>query len=356
MKRNRKPKRLGAILVLTAILMVPLLAMVAFAVDYGYLLKVRTDLQRTADAAALAAMQDLIPASDGTQDLAAVRAAVRAYAAMNVDTSFQVLDSDIEIGRYDPATIYSNLTLLSTGIYDTVRVTLRRDSQANSPVSLFFASVLGIHNSEIVVTATAVLQRATTLRPGNDILPFSVPKAMWDGQGETDQWTIYGDGKVEDDDGNEVPGNWGTVDIGGTDNSTDDLVDQINNGLRQEDLADLANDGRIPSCTHISCRQPVSLNGEPGLSVGIKSAVRNAHGKQRIIPIYDTLDTSHGHEFHVVHWGVVTVVDSSWRGAKKTYIKVEKDHVYSGELRPQTNLGNMVNVIEGAFTSPVLVE
>ena len=356
MKRNRKPKRLGANLVLVALLMVPLLAMVAFTVDYGYLLKVRTDLQRAADAAALAAVQDLIPASDGTQDLAAARATVRAYAATNVDASFQVLDSDIEIGRYDPATIYSNPTLLSTGIYDTVRVTLRRDSQANSPVSLFFASVLGIHDSDIAVTATAVLQKATTLGPGNDILPFSVPQAMWDTQGETDQWTIYGDGRLEDGDGNEVPGNWGTVDIGGTDNSTDDLVDQINTGLRQEDLDDLAYDGRIPSSTHINCDQPVSLNGDPGLSVGIKSAVRNAHGKKRIVPIYDTLDTSDGLEFHVVRWGVVTVIDSAWVGEKNTYVKVEKDHVYSGELRPQTNLGNTVNVIEGAFTSPVLVE
>ena len=58
MKRNRKSKRRGAILALVALLMVPLFAMLAFAVDYGYLLKVRTDLQRTADAAALAAVQE----------------------------------------------------------------------------------------------------------------------------------------------------------------------------------------------------------------------------------------------------------------------------------------------------------
>jgi hypothetical protein len=356
MKRNRKSKRSGTVLVLIALLIVPLLAMVAFAVDYGYLLKVRTDLQRAADATALAAVQDLISASDGTQDLATVRATVREYAAMNVGASFQVLDSDIEIGRYDPATIYSNPTLLNTGVYDTIRLTLRRDSQANSPVSLFFAKVLGIYDSDITATATAVLQKVTTLRPGNDILPFSVPLDMWNGQSEIDQWKIYGDGKLEDGDGNVVPGNWGTVDIGDTNNSTDDLVDQINDGLRQEDLDDLDNDGRIPSSTHIDCDQPLNLNGDPGLSVGIKSAVRAAHGKKRIIPIYDTIDTSVGLEFHVVRWGVITVIDSHWIGENNTHVKVEKDNFYSGELRPQTDLSNVVNVIEGAYTSPVLVE
>ena len=356
MKRSRKPKRSGAILVLLALLMVPLLAMVAFTMDYGYLLKVRTDLQRAADAAALAAVQDLVPASDGSQDFAAVRAAVRTYVTTNIDASFQVLDADIEIGRYDPATIYTNPTLLSTGIRDTVRVTLRRDAQANSPVSLFVAPVLGIQDTDVVATATAVLQKATTLRPGNDILPFAVPQAMWDNQGETDQWIIYGDGKLADEYGNEVPGNWGTVDIGGTDNSTDDLVDQINNGLRQEDLDDLYTDGRIPSSTHIDCEQPANMQGDSGLSVGIKSAVQDAHGQKRIVPIYDYFDTSSGLEFHIVRWGVVTVVDSGWTGAKKTFVRIEKDHVYSGELRAQTDLSNAVNVIEGAFTYPVLVQ
>ena len=54
--RNRR----GVILVIAALMMTVLVGMVAFAVDYGYILKVRTDLQRSADASALAAVQDLI--------------------------------------------------------------------------------------------------------------------------------------------------------------------------------------------------------------------------------------------------------------------------------------------------------
>jgi len=99
MKRTtekNEQKRKEAIVVLVAVLAVPLLSMVAFAVDYGYLLKVETDLQRSAAAAALAAVQELIPAPDGTQDIAAARAAVRLYAASNTDdVGFTVLDADI---------------------------------------------------------------------------------------------------------------------------------------------------------------------------------------------------------------------------------------------------------------------
>ncbi len=38
--------RRGAIMVMAALLMTALVGLIAFSVDYGYLLKVRTDLQR----------------------------------------------------------------------------------------------------------------------------------------------------------------------------------------------------------------------------------------------------------------------------------------------------------------------
>jgi Flp pilus assembly protein TadG len=55
---SRRPKRgqsrRAAIAVLSAILMVAMLAMVAFGVDVGYMMVVRTQLQTAADSAALA--------------------------------------------------------------------------------------------------------------------------------------------------------------------------------------------------------------------------------------------------------------------------------------------------------------
>ncbi len=350
--------RRGAVLVLMTLLMIPMLAMVAFSVDYGYLLKVDSDLQRCADAAALAAVQDLVPAADGTQDLAQVRASLRQYVTLNSDVSFQVLDSDIEIGRYDPATIYSNVTLLSTGVFDAVRVTLRRDGTVNSRVPLFIAPVLGIQDAVVTATATAVLQKPSLLPPGADVLPFSVPQDVWDTQGIGDQWSIYGNGKMKDASGSVLPGNWGTVDIGSTSNSTSDLNDQITDGLRQSDLDALNSDARISNNSYIDASQPVSLQADTGLSSGLKHSVVPVHGQTRIVPIYDSNSGTPGNtlNINVVKWGVVKVIGSEWKGEKNTNVTIAKSYAYQGELRPQPSLSNTTGTVEGAFTSPVLVE
>lgn len=364
--RENKPtckRRRGISLVLTTLLMVPLLAMVAFSVDYGYLLKIESDLQRCADHAALACVQDLVPKSDDdghhwTQDLDQVRATLRNYVAMNLDPSFQVLDADIEIGRYDPATIYSNVTLLNNGIFDAVRVTLRYDATANSRVALFIAPVIGMRDAAVTATATAVLQKPLALPPGAFVLPFTVPQDVWDGRGMGDEWSIYGDGKITDDFGAEIPGNWGTLDIGSTNNSTDALNSQIKNGLKKSDINALYADGRISTTKYINASHTVSMQGETGLSTGLKHSVVPIHGQMRILPIFNSNSGAGGNnlEYNVVKWGVVKVVDSNWQGEKNTNITIAKSYDYHGELLPNPDLSSTDWHVEGAFTSPVLVE
>src|SRR5262249_2946690 len=53
-------RRKGNVVVMTAFLMIGLIAFVALAVDIGYLYTVRNELQRSADAAAIAATWELI--------------------------------------------------------------------------------------------------------------------------------------------------------------------------------------------------------------------------------------------------------------------------------------------------------
>ena len=356
---NHKPDRRGTVIVLVALMMIPLLAMVAFAVDYGYLLRVRTDLQRTADAAALAAVQDLVPDSDGNQDLAAVRSAVGTYAISNRDSSFQVLDADIEIGRYDPATIYSAVSILTSGTYDTVRVTVRNDSSANSPVSLFFSRILGIDSAPVTASACAVLQKAQYLEPGTNILPFVMPLDVWNGKNYGESWSVFGDGKLEDSSGNTIPGNWGTIDVGSTSNGTSELNDQILNGLRQSDLDALHSDGRISTNAHIDGNQQAWMQVDPGLSSGIKNSIQQIHGQKRMVPIYDTMSgqlNGNNAEISVVGWGVIEVVDSNWEGAQNTYVTIRKSYTYDGDLRPNPDLSNTTDIIDAVYTTPVLVE
>ncbi len=351
--------RRGAVAAFVALLLIPMLALVALAVDYGYILVVRTDLQRAADHAALAAVQELIPAADGTQDEQAARDKVREFSRYNTgDANFSVRDADIEIGRYNPTNVYNNFQILQNGTYDTVRVTLRRDDVSNSPVSLFFARIIGITESQITASATAVLQKGSYLPPGADVLPFAVPQHSWDTQGAGDSWSIYGDGRLEDDTGAAVPGNWGTLDIGSASNSTSELADQIRNGLTQADLTALHSTGTISSDEHIDAGQTISLNADTGLSSGLRYAVTDSHGTTKVVPIFDTVSDDGGNNvmFEVVGWGVVEVVDSHWAGARNTRIEIRKSFMYDGDLKAQPDLGSTTGVIDGAFTSPVLVQ
>lgn len=351
-------KRQGIITVFVALLIVPLLGMLAFGVDYVYLLHVKTDLQRVADAASLAGARELVPRPDGTQDLDAVRTKVRQYAQTNLGDSFQVRDEDVEIGRYDPDTIYSlaGLSLLSSGRYDTVRVTVRRDDTANSPVSLFFGRVLGLGQSNVTATATAVLQRAKGLPAGSEVLPFSFHIDTWNMMDPGENFSIYGDQQVYDQYGNEVPGNWGTVDIGDENNSTSAIADQIENGLRQSDVDALYSDGRSPYTDHVEA--PIQVDADPGLSSGLKSAVQAAHGKRKIIPLRDDSSNYSGGdtaEFNLVGWGVVEVVTSNWQGSQNSSVTVTRGYMYDGLLIP-SDLDDTSNLIDGGFTRPVLVE
>jgi len=139
-------RRKGAVAVLSAVLMVPVLAMVCFSVDLGYILAVKTELQRSADSAALAGVGVLV---DGEDEAAAM---AREYAAMNLVGGIPVAAEDvvIESGQWDAENRVFTPTVHSpTGI----RVTLRRDRQA-----LFFGPVLGKDSFDLTASAIAVFR------------------------------------------------------------------------------------------------------------------------------------------------------------------------------------------------------
>ena len=358
MMHKKTLPRTGSVATLLCVLLLPLLGLLALFVDYGFLLYVRTDLQRTADHAALAAVKDLVPDRYGNQDLEKVRETVRSFAAQNLGNGFQILDADIEIGRYDPESIYKTVELLNDGIFDTVRITLRRDDLANSSVSLFFARVFNQNESGVNVTAAAVLQRARFLESGADVLPVAVDQTLWNNMPQGEITSIYGDGRIEDLYGNSVPGNFGTLDIGPNGNSTSELNVQIDDGLSEQDLIALNEQGAISDPTRIDSQQnPLFLNGDTGFSSGLKHSVRRAHGTNRLIPIFGSFTgQGGGFEFDVVGWSVVEIVGSEWAGSRNSLLQVRKSYMYDGDLRPNSDLSDQSNSIESAFTSPILVQ
>lgn len=382
-KRVKKsPRRRGVIAPLLAILSVPLMGMLAFSIDYGYLEVMGSELQRTADAAVLSAAIDLVPNPDGTQNLQQARDRVVEYVQANLsnspagDSSFIVLDADIQTGRYDRSTINDTsqpVVLFDSGLHDAVRVTLRRDATANGPIKLFFARFLGVNEQPMEVTATAVLRRAYGLQEGVYILPFAIPVDFWDGLAPGEVFRVWSDSKLTDEydnqvnvldpDGNEIPGNWGTVDIGLLNNSTRNREDQTLLGLAQEDLNALDADGRILGTGEL--RAPVWLEADTGLASGMKDVITGINGQDRVIPLYDYTNgdiggSGNNGEFHIVAWGVIEVSGSRWNGNQNTWVEGFKDYTFDGALKPIEDLtyepnGDIDGMVGNAFAAPVLV-
>lgn len=128
--------RRGGIAVLTA-LSAPILAgFAALAIDVGRAYMVRTELQSTADAAALAAAAKL---PNGSAALAEARAIV----AQNLASSEHgdvLADGDLVIGTWEPG---SRAFTPGGASPNAVQVTLRRSAANGNPLPTFFARLLG---------------------------------------------------------------------------------------------------------------------------------------------------------------------------------------------------------------------
>ena len=145
-KRDSRARR-GNVVVMTAVLLTALFAMVAFAIDYGYIFHVRTELQRTADACALAAVQRL---PDEPNAIAAAQlVAEENKASAGVDLSV----GDVRFGTWDRDT-----ATFTPGTFEpnAAEVTVERSAAKGNAVRLFFAPVLGTTETDVSATAIAI--------------------------------------------------------------------------------------------------------------------------------------------------------------------------------------------------------
>ena len=143
--RSKKEQQ-GTVLVLTALMMVFLLAMIAFAVDMGYILNAKTEIQRSVDSGAFAGAGRLI---DGVK---AAEQEARNYVNKNNVGTHAIADSNIQVefGNWNDQTSSFQQSKDSPS---AVRVSAE---QKNMP--LFFAKVLGRDRFNIQAEAIAVYQ------------------------------------------------------------------------------------------------------------------------------------------------------------------------------------------------------
>ena len=146
----------GAIAPLAAVMLVVLLAFVAFAVDIGIICTAKGELQNAADAAALAAAGKLTDSKEGVA--AQARKSARTYAGLNSarGESPKLLDTDIVLGHWDDRSAsFTPLTGEAERNANAVQVTCARTTDRGNPIRLCFGPVIGTGLSDVTATATA---------------------------------------------------------------------------------------------------------------------------------------------------------------------------------------------------------
>ncbi len=305
---------------LTAGSLVMVFAFTAFTVDVGYITLTKAELEKSADAATLAASLELAdafgpgklvtPAQAETNARAAAVAVAAANRAGGRTSVYADGARDVRVGRYSwDAASGTYVKQWGVAPYNMVEVTLHRDqggsANGDSPLDLFFAPVIGHDQASVLARSTSALQAGGAFRkiPGQNIsiLPITLDVQTWDnlinnGVG-TDNYTYNPatktvtagpDGIKEVNlypEGNVVlpPGNRGTVDFGSMGNSTADISRQIRYGLNDSDWAALADQG----ITELRWdTEPIIINGDTGLSAGIKDDLESIKGLPRAIPLF----------------------------------------------------------------------
>jgi Flp pilus assembly protein TadG len=320
--------RRGGIIVLAASILVALFAFTAFVVDVGYITLTKAELSKAADGAALAAVSETPDAfgkgatiNSSTADANGRSAAVAvgdANESASRSSTYVESARDVRFGKYQwnegeqKWEKFWNQTP-----YNMAEVTFRRNvngangpsTAGDGPLNLFFAPVFGAYHAGTQAASTAAMLPAVGFKVEagsgvrTSILPIALDIETWEDLIErnigSDEYCYNpstgtvspgGDGVREvnlypNSSADLPPGNRGTVDIGPTNNSTADLNRQILEGINESDLASLASQG-----TQLRWDSgPITLNGDPGLSAGIKEELETIKGEPRAIPIFSAV-------------------------------------------------------------------
>jgi len=154
----------GAMAVMVGLLIVVLLAVAALAVDYGYMAWVQSELQKAADAGALAGARVL--GSSTNPDWSLGTAAATSIVQQNKAEGKPLTDCQAVYGYWSKLTH----TLQSSAItpqqtdFPAIQVTINKSSGKNGgPVQLLFAPIFGVKTFNLSAWAVAMLKVSSGL-------------------------------------------------------------------------------------------------------------------------------------------------------------------------------------------------
>jgi Flp pilus assembly protein TadG len=342
--RAASSSRRGAVAVLAALLMIPLLAFVAICVDIGWITTTKSTLQNAADSAAVAGARQLtdsfaaysLPAQTQKQSLitGAEAAAVTyskkfcGYNGAGGVASLNLLPADTVFGFTNASNTFST----TTGFPNTVKVTVKRDSSANGRLPFFFAPAIGRKDTSLSATASTTIYTGliTSFGPVSQVSGGSGGvgsgvsagvstgtwgDAYWGGSSmkcsllpvafDVNTWNTYfatgasPDGSIYTDSTGaatihiypspkQSPGNFGLLCIGPWTNADPTYKNWILNGPSASDLQYLVSSGAYP----VSTSSPKPWKGTPGLRSTLGSAFTSIIGQPRLLPLFQPASTS----------------------------------------------------------------
>ena len=290
----------GVTLVYVALLLVVFLGMAALAVDVGYLMVSKNELQNAADAAALAGASYLYPqiSPSSPSPPAWGTATTQATSAigLNKSSGTALTDGTVQTGYWNLA--HTPYGLQGTGITPgpqdcaAVQVAVSRSAGHNSgPVQHWFAPVLGINTSDSSAVATAAMCSPGTAFTGAT-MPFAISEAAAMGLAYYAPFDIEVDGvKLCTKNGISTQcGQWTTLLTDGSNSNSwiKDLIDGTNSspersigdsinivpGTRASDYKEVINTflGRTSSCRLLNQIIPVSRTSLIPLEVSVRSS------------------------------------------------------------------------------------
>jgi len=332
------------------LLMVSLCAGLAFAVDVGYLCMARTELQRSADAAALAGAAAMYQPEGELENAwyslspepGLARAEARRFVQANpavgrpIDVSLNhanVSDGDIVLGRLTYPPDHSEPLDRAFDPPNTVRVTIPlSETHDNGSIGLFFARVMGINSADSKATATA-----TVWYPS--LLPFTTSLSNWSqlAQGGSGDQFAYQPGEgslgvVSGSDGiPEIvmfpgpwngeglpPGNFGVLDIGPSESTMETLRRQVDAGPSVDDMEShsggLAAGSQLPGRTGIKSSSKHAFLGGSADSRQFGGIL----GRPRQLPLYENVTGNGANSVYTLSRFVAVRVmalqiDGQWR-------------------------------------------
>jgi len=340
-------ERRGAIAVIVAVLLVPLMGFVAFCVDIGWMAATKSALQNAADSAASAGARQLtdnyasytIPSQTNRQGLInSAEVIAKTYSSLYCGyngaggvSSLNLLASDMIFGFTDTANNFSS-TASYAGFPNTLKVVVRRDASANGRLPFFFAPIFGRKDTALTATASTTIYTGlvTSFGPvglvsggsggigsgvssgasgsnwgagfwgssslASTLLPVAFDVNSWNAYfatGVSHDGTVHADGTGTPTiqiypSPKQSPGNFGLLCIGPWTNADPTYKNWILNGPSASDLQYLVNSGAYP----VSMSSPKAWKGTPGLRSTLTSAFSSIIGQPRLLPLFKPASTT----------------------------------------------------------------